>query len=248
MGFLKNLKSKVCNAIGRGVEKVGEITHIFSLEMAGYNMRINNPVTNKVDVTNSETSVQDTIDVHMACEKARQEAAEQAAPMEEEYIDSIEEDIEKFKDALSEVLPMEVMQRFDYSLGNGFAKELQNTISDYVSKNISQDNEEFIKILNMDDSIRKKKSENYINKVLDEASKELQRKCKEKRIFLYRKMYDDLDEYFSNQRKIGEEQEQNYKELKVHENDIAYQKEKAIDKIVDIAHMGCIKTLTYANS
>lgn len=248
MGFLKNLKSKTCNAIGVCLEKVGEITHFFSLEMLGLDMQINNPVSKKVDVTNSNASVQDTIDVHRACEKARQEAAEQAAPIEEEYIDRIEEDIENYKNALLGVLPTEVMQGFDYSIGNDFTKELHNTVSNYVSKKISQDNDEFVKILNMEDSVRLIKSEQYIKKVLSEASTELYEKCQNKKISLYRKMYDDLDKYFSNQRKLGEEQERNYQELMAHKNDIAYQEEKAIAKIVDIAHMECIRTLTYANS
>lgn len=258
MGFFRKMASalisvgeKILDTHGKVLEKIGEITHIAPIEDLGMNIQCFNPLSSlrdRIDVTDSNTSVQDTIDVHMACEKARLETEKQAQAMEDTCIESIEADINKFKDSLAEVIPEDIIRRFDYSLGKGFTDEIHSTVSGYVSGKISQDNEEFVRILNLEAEVRKEKSEEYMKKVLAEASKELQNKCQQKKITLYRSMYNNLEEYFVNQRKIGEEQERNYRELQEHENDMAYQEKHAAKVVIDIAHMECIRTLTYANS
>lgn len=247
MGFFGKLKRKAFNIIGQGIEKIGEITHIFSVEMFGLDMQINNPVKEKVDVTDSNTSVEETINVHTACERARKEVAEQAEPIEEKLIEELKKDVNKFRDYFAEILPEDILRNFDYSLKDISIEEIHNTTSEYVSKKISQDNDEYVKILNMDDSIRKEESKIYIDKVLKEAKEKLESVCQSKKKNLYTKMYNDLEEYFTNQRKIGEEQQKNYEELKKHKDDIIYQEELAISTIIDIAYMECIRTLTFTN-
>lgn len=128
------------------IEKVGEITGNIDIEMKGYEIQCNNPYLEKqVDLNSSSTSVQDTIDVHKMCEETRQQAASQARKYEDEFVDKIEEDINGFIDALSEVFPDNILVEFDYGIGDAFEDDIHNTVSDYVARHISQDSEEFVK-------------------------------------------------------------------------------------------------------
>lgn len=244
-----NTKRAFCRGVGKVIEKVGEITHNVDIEIKGWEIQCNNPVLEKqVDLNSSDTSVQDTIDVHKACEEIRQEAASHAQKYEDELVDHLEEDIDKFIDALAEVFPESVLDEFDYSIGDFFEDDIHNTVSNYVATHISQDSEEFVRILNMSDSIRKEKTDDYVKKILNEAIKKLQEKCRKKKIEVYRKMYDDLDAYFESEKKLAEEAEKNLKELQNHRNDIRYYEDQAVISVIDVAYMECIKTLTYTNS
>lgn len=243
-----NTKRAVCRGIGKVIEKAGEIIGNSYIEVKGFEIQCNNPYLEKqVDLNNPSTSVQDTIDVHKKCEETRQQAASQARKYEDEIVDEIEKEINQFIDALAEVLPENVLEEFDYGIGDAFEDDIHNTVSDYVATHISQDSEEFVKILNMDDSIRAEKTDEYVKKVINDAVKLLNNKCKNKKIAVYRKMCDDLEEYFTKEKNIAEKLEQNMKELLEHQNDIEYCKKQVIDTVKDIAYMECIRTLTYEN-
>ena len=243
-----NVKRAVCRSVGKAIEKIGEITNIAGIEMIGFEIQLNNPVLeDSVDLNSSETSVQDTIDVHKMCEETRQQAASQARKFEDQMVDNIEDDINRFIDALAEVFPETILDEFNYGIEDAFEDDIHNTVSDYVATHISQDSEEFVEILNMNDSERAEKTNEYVKKVINEALQLLNDKCKYKKIAVYRKMYDDLEAYFSNEKKLAEEAERNMKELQEHKNDLAYYQQQAIDTVKDIAYMECIKTLTYGN-
>lgn len=246
---ITNVKRAVCRGAGKVIEKVGEITGNINIEMKGFEIQCNNPYLEKqVDLNSSETSVQDTIDVHKMCEETRQQAATQARKYEDEIVDKIEEDINEFVDALAEVFPENILEEFDYGIGDAFEDDIHNTVSDYVAKHISQDSEEFVKILNMNDSIRAEKTDEYVKKTINEAIKLLHDKCRNKKIAVYRKMCDDLEAYFSNEKNMAEELEKNMKELQEHKDDMEYYEKQAIDTVKDIAYMECIRTLTYGNA
>lgn len=244
-----NAKRAVCREAGKAIEKVGEITGNVDIEIKGWEIQCNNPVLEKkVDLNSADTSVQDTIDVHKLCEETRQQAASQAKKYEDEAVDSLEDDINKFIDDLSEVFPENILDEFNYGVGNSFEDDIHNTVSDYVATHISQDSEAFVKLLNLDNSIRKEKTDKYVKEVLNDALKKLQEKCQQKKIEVYRKMYDDLEAYFSNEKKLAEQAENNFKALQEHQNDMKFYEEQAINTVIDIAHMECIKTLTYSNT
>lgn len=243
-----NTKRAICRSVGKAIEKVGEITSNIDIEMFGFDIQCKNPYLEKqVDLNSSETSVQDTIDVHKMCEETRQQAASQAKKYEDEIVDKIEEDINRFIDTLAEVFPENVMEEFDYGIGDAFEDDIHNTVSDYVAKHISQDSEEFVKILNMNDSVRADKTDEYVKNVINKALKLLYDKCRNKKKDVYQKMCDDLESYFTNEKNIAEKLEKNMKELQEHKNDMDYYENQAVDTVKDIAYMECIRTLTYGN-
>lgn len=245
---ITNAKRAVCRGVGKAIEKIGEITGNIDIEMKGIEIQCNNPYLKKqVDLKNASTSVQDTIDVHKMCEETRIQAASQARKYENEIVDKIEEDINGFIDALAEVFPEKILEEFDYSITDAFEDDIHNTVSDYVATHISQDSDEFVKILNMDDSIREEKTDEYVKKVINEALILLHKKCKNKKVAIYRKMCDDLEMYFRDEKNIAEQLEKNMKELQEHQDDMDYYENQAIDTIKDIAYMECIRTLTYGN-
>lgn len=247
--FLTNTKRAVFRGVGKVIEKVGEITNNFDIEIKGMEIQLNNPVLEKkIDLNSAETSVQDTIDVHKACEETRRQAANQAKKYEDKLVDELEEDIAKFIDILAEVFPAEVLSEFNYGIGDSFEDDIHNTISDYFATHISQDSEEYVQILKMEDSVREDKTDEYVKRVLNDAIKTLQKKCSDKKIATYKRMYEDLESYFENEKKLAEEAERNLRELQKHQNDMGYYEEQAIKTVIDLSYMECIKTLTYSNS
>ena len=248
MSFFKNIFSKGIDTIGRCIEKVGEVTHIWAIESLGIDIQINNPVKERVDPENPDTSVKDTIDVHMACETARKEAMNKFRPAEDEYISKIEDEINQVIDKLKQTMPEEAFDALMFLDVEAFEKEIRNVVSDYVSDNISVNNPEYINILKMDDEERKKSSKEFVDKVICGAANELYEQCKLKRFAIYKELYKSLEDYFSTQRKIGEEYERNVKEIQKHQKDTEYKNNATVHKVVSLAYMECIRTLTYSNS
>ena len=243
-----NLKRAACRAFGKTIEGIGKLLNDSTLEIKGYQIVIDNPVLKKrVDLTDSEkTSVQDTIDVHRMCEETRAQAAMQAKCYEDDIIDGIEDDINVFMDKLGEVLTEETLEEFFYSIDSSFVDDIHNTVSNYIASHISVDSEEFVSILNLPDADREKKTKNYVDKVLKNAKKELEKKANKKRMDIFHQIINDLDDCFSNEKKLNEEKQRIYKEMEQHRNDMEYCKKEAINTIADIDRMEAIRFLTYA--
>lgn len=89
--------------------------------------------------------------------------------------------------------------------------------------------------------------ETDVERIICEATDLLKSKCQNKRIQIYKKMYSDLDDYFTNVRKLSEESESNLIELQAHQNDIEFQEKQAVATIIDMAYMECIRTLTFGD-
>lgn len=249
--FLINGKRAACRGVGNVLEKIGEVTRISPIEMAGIDLWCDNPVyfEDAIDVNSSETSVSDTINIHKKCEETRQVVATKAKKIEDKIVDELEEDINKFIDALEEVLPENVLAEFNYSIEKTFEDDIHDTASDYVSVHISQNSEEFVNILKIaDDATRLDKTREYEKRILNEAMQLLQKKCQSKKIGTYRRMLDDLQTYFTNEKNIVEELKKNMEELQEHKDDMCFYTEKATETVKDMNYMECIRTLTYKNS
>lgn len=245
-----NAKRAVCRTVGVAIEKVGEITGNIDIKFKGIEIQCNNPVLEKaVDLDDYNTSVQDTIDIHKMCEEVRLDVAAQAKKYEDDLVDQIEDDINSFIDVLSEIFPESVMEQFDYEISDAFVDDIHNTIADYVASNISQDSQEFVDILKIkNDADRAQKTDKYMKNVLKNAEIQLEKKCQNKKIAVYRKMCADLQEYFENEKNIVEEYKKNMEEIQEHINDAEYCEKQAVSIIKDLSYMECIRTLTYADA
>ena len=246
---ITNAKRTFCRGVGAVIEKVGELFDNFDIELAGMDIKNKNPYLKKqVDLNNSNTSVQDTIDVYKACEDVKRQVSSQAKKCEDDAVDQLKSEINKFIDVLAEVFPEDVMNQFSYDIENAFEDDIHNTISQYVSKHISTDSPEFVKILNMSDAIREEKTNEYTKKVINDARVLLEKKCRAKKISIYKKMCSDLENYFQYERDVTKEFEKNIKAAKEHKNDLEYCRKQAINLVTDISYMETIRTLTYGNS
>lgn len=246
---IANVKRSICRGIGKVLENVGTVTHIWPVTGFGIDLQWSNPYLEKqIDLESTDASIQDTIDVHRACEKTRNDAAKQAKPFEDKMVDGLQEEINDFIDELAKIVPEDVLYDLNYGVGDAFENDIHNTVSEYVATHISQDSEEFVKILNMDDSIRAEKTDQYVKKVVKKAIEKVQEKCIRKEISIYKRMLDDLELYFTHERNYAEEIKRNIEELQKHKDDMAFYEEQAIQTVTDIAYMECIRTLTYSNS
>lgn len=246
---IANAKRTFCRGVGTVIEKVGELVDNFDIELVGMDIQSKNPYLKKqVDLNDSNTSVQDTIDVYKACEDVRRQVSLQAKKCEDNAVDQLKGEINRFIDVLAEVFPEDVMNQFSYNIEDAFEDDIHNTISQYVSKHISTDSSEFLKILNMSDAIREEKTKEYTKKVINDARDLLEKKCRSKKISIYRKMCNDLENYFQYEKDVSKEFEKNIKTMEKHKNDLEYCQKQAFTLVTDISYMETIRTLTYGNS
>lgn len=82
MGILRWVTDK----IGRGIEKLGEVTHIGFIEDLGFNMRINNPFDRIGRTDINSATVDDMMDINAECEKARRSAEIQSEDIVDQCI------------------------------------------------------------------------------------------------------------------------------------------------------------------
>ena len=247
---LVNTKRAICRAVGTVIEHIGDITDNSDIYWAGVNLQYDNPYLEKsVDLEDSDTSVQDTINVHRICEELRQNTAVQAKMYEDELVIQIKKDINNYIDALSEIFPPNIMEQFDYGINDAFVDDIHNTVSDYVAQHISQDAEDFVAILKIqDDIVRKQKTEAYTSKIMQNSISLLEMKYRKKKIEICAKMSNDIRNYLENEKNVIEEYQKNIKEIQAHKDDAEYCGKQAVSIIKDLSYMECIRTLTYENS
>lgn len=239
MGFF----SWVTDKIGRGIEKIGEITHIGFIEDIGLNMQIYNPF-DRLKRTDTNSITHDELgDINAACEECRRSADMQAKDIAEECIEKIEDKVNSLKIQF----PEDIIGNNDYSLSKAFKNEIKESVSAYVARKVSIDNEEFRKILDMNGSAREEKSNEFIKRTLSEAGKELDTKCKNKFISIVKMMINDIDEYCDRQRDYMQEIEDAEERLKECENDIETKKALIRENIIEASMFESIRTLTYSN-
>ncbi len=246
MGFLSNLWKKTKETVGKVLEAVGRVTRIEPLEQAGRNLRIqSNPAEKKVDMTKQETyQARDVIDLHSRCEQVRKEAVVLSHVLEQRCIENIDNDVRQYRKKLERLFSEDAFRSFDYEVGDDFVKDISATISSHVSKRISQDNPEFLKILRQDDHVRIQNSQNYIDKVMQEAWNLLSRKCYSRKAELFRRMHMAINEYLNRQSELVRDYEQKLVQLQAESKNAAAQKENVISALAEAEHIRCIHALT----
>lgn len=198
-----NAKRSVCRGIGTAIEKVGDLVNNVDIELLGINIQNDNPYLDKqVDLNDSSTSVQDTIDIYKMCDDVRRQISLQAKRCEDDAVDQLRKDINKFIDILAEVFPEDVMNQFSYDISDAFEDDIHNTVSQYVSENISTDSPEFVKILNMSDAIREEKTKEYTKKVINKALALLEEKCRDKKSLFLERCVMTLKAIFSTRKML----------------------------------------------
>lgn len=245
MGFISWIKDKCSSAIdkiGEGIEKLGEITHIGFIEDLGSSIFVRgNMFRKRTDV--DKINYDELFDINAACEECRRSADMQVKDIAEKCIEKIEDKVVEFKSEF----PDDIIGDNDYSLSEEFKTEIKETVSAYVARKISIDNDEFKEILNMKDGVRKEKSDEFLKRTLSEAGKELDRKCNNKYKAIIKRMLEDLDDYCTRQHNYMQEIEDAEERIEESENDIETKKVLIRKEIIDVSTTECIRVLTYSN-
>lgn len=249
MGFLGNLINALVTApvkvAGFATSVFGDLVGSPEITEAGDNMMNFNLPFYEEPVDLEDTTVEDTINVQEICDQTRNEITRKFRHIEDNLIDSVKRDIDKYGDKLCDVFPKEFLYQHDYSVGKAFEDDIHSTVSDYIAKNISTDSDRFAEILKItEDGKRKSEIEDYSKNLIDKVKKILQTKCKNKKIATFRRMNEDLEDFFTNQKCLAEEKRNKLQELQKHNNDIQYLENQAINSIDDLAAMESILSLT----
>ena len=243
MGIFRKFASWATDKVGRGIEKIGEVTHIGFIEDLGLNMQIYNPFDRIGRTDINSATVDDMMDINAECEKVRRSAEIQSEDIVDQCITRIEDKIKEFEGQF----PKEISSSYEYSLDDAFKEDVKSTISSYIAKNISIDNEEFNRILNMRDAARKEQSEVFMKRILTEAEQELKTKCNHKYIAVCNRMLNDLKEYCATEGNYMQELLDNQERIRESENAIETTKELIKEKIIDASTAESIRVLTYSN-
>ena len=120
MGFLRKLAGHILDGVGTVIEVIGTVTHIEPIADLGLSISIKGyELQDDLDLDNISTSVQETIDVHKMCEDVRLQADAQAKGEEDSQVHKLHDDIDEFSQALSAVLPEEVIEYCGHHVLNG---------------------------------------------------------------------------------------------------------------------------------
>lgn len=239
--WIKDKCSRVVDAIGEGVENLGRITHINFIENLGSSIFCrSNMFAKRTDI--DKITHDELYNINAACEEYRRSADMQVKEKAEKCIKEIENKVIGFKNQFSDIIGDN-----DYSLSDTFKTEVKESVSAYVAKKVSIDNKEFNKILNMKDSIRKEKSDEFLKRTLSEAGEELNTKCNNKYKAIIKRMLEDLDDYFTRQHDFMQDIAD--KEERIEESENAIETKKALirEGIIEASTFESIRTLTYSN-
>ncbi len=238
-----DLASNLVDRVGKAVETFGRFTHIGVIEDVGIDIQVNNPFDRIGQTDISSANVDEMLDINAECEKARRSAEIQSGDIVDKCIVRLEDKIKE----LEKQFPAEIISNYNYFLEDAFIDEIKTTISSYIAKTVSIDNDEFNQILNMPDEERKGKSEEFMKQTLVDAERELKTKCNNKYIAICKKMIDDVDEYCERQRNYAQEMSDNLERLKESENEFETKMELIKEKIIDASTIESIRSLTYSN-
>ena len=133
------------------------------------------------------------------CEK---QISLQVKKCEDDAVDQLKGEINKFINVLAEVFPEDAINQFSYDIEDAFEDDIHNTLSQYVSENISTDSPEFVKILNMSDAIREEKTKEYTKKVINKALALLEEKCRDKKSLFLERCVMTLKAIFSTRKML----------------------------------------------
>ena len=244
MGFLswiRDVGSRVIDKIGEGIESFGRITHIDFIEDLGSSIFCRcNVFTKRTDV--NKMTHEELFDINAACEEYRRSVDAQVKEKAKKCIEKIESKVIDYKNQVSDIIGDN-----DYSLSEAFKTEVKDSVSAYVAKKVSIDNKEFNKILNMSDSVRKEKSDEFLKRTLSEAEEELNTKCNNKLRAICKRMLEDIDDYCTRQYDFMKDIEDKEESIEESENAIETKKALIREGIIEASTFESIRTLTYSN-
>ena len=176
MGFFKSLKNTIGRGIGKALEKIGEVTNILSLELAGMDLQdacseVSESIGEEEAFSSEEARAEDTSRINAVLTEFTLSLEKKADIIEK----SIIEDTNKYLEAIiNELKKSDVNIDINTDRINDTRKKVEELINGnikkHISKRISIDDDECSKILQMESGKLKKTSmQNFSKSVLKEA-------------------------------------------------------------------------------
>lgn len=173
---ISNGAKKVGNALGRGVEKIGQVVHSSTIENAGF--RLQSACDFGYTSWNDSSSVSQTVDVHKELNAVIQSIQPSASNCEAGLINILITEIGEILDNFMELTPCPELNRLKESYSSDIQAQLSGQVMKLIQPRLSLDDGECLKILEIrDDTERKKKAEDFKAKVLSEAEKVFKSRC-----------------------------------------------------------------------
>lgn len=189
---LSNTAKKVGNAIGRGVEKVGQVIHSRAIENAGFNLQC--ACDFGYTSWNDGSSVSRTVDVHKELNKVTESIGPSASEAEKAIIDICISEIGEVLSQFMELTPCSELSRFNENFKSEIQDKLSGQVMKLIQPRLSLDDKECKEILEIyDDAERKQKADDFKAKVLSDAERKFKARCTKLKKEYCEKMLDIAD-------------------------------------------------------
>ena len=173
---IKNGVKKVGNAIGRGIEKAGQVIHSQAIENAGFNLQYHCDFGNTS--WNDGASVSRTVDVHKELNKVTESIGPSASKAEGKLISICISEIGEILNNFMEIIPCAELNRLSENFESEIRDKLSGQVMKFIQPRLSLDDEECKEILEIyDDTDRKQKADEFTAKVLSEAEHKFKSRC-----------------------------------------------------------------------
>lgn len=203
MGFFGRIRSaisntarKAGNAIGRGVEKVGQVIHSRAIENAGFNLQC--ACGFGYTSWNDGASLSRTVDVHKELNKVTESVGPRVLEAEKALIDICISEIGEVLSHFMELTPCSELSRFNENFKSEIQDKLSGQVMKLIQPRLSLDDKECKEILEIyDDAERKQKADDFKSKVLSDAERKFKLRCTELKTEYCGKMLDIADSVLS---------------------------------------------------
>lgn len=183
---------KAGNAIGRGVEKIGEVVHSQAIENAGLNLQC--ACDFGYTSWNESSSVSRTVDVHKELNKVTESIGTSAADAEKSIIDICVAEVGEILLNFMQLTPCSDLSRLNENYKSEIQAMLSGQVMKYIQPRLSLDDKECKEILEIyDDTKRKEKADEFKDKVQADAERKFKAQCSKIKEKYCKKMLDIAD-------------------------------------------------------
>jgi hypothetical protein len=168
--FCADVRNKVGNAIGSGIEKIGDAVGSSKISEFGFDIRRS---CNFGDSRYVSSSASSTVDVHIELKKLVDELTPQAQKAEQEIMKILKEELTDLLDELAEKdtwVPRSEIELLRKEIFSEIPEKLDGKLVGYLKQKLSLDNYDCKRVVSLsDDTERKREAREFKKKTLADA-------------------------------------------------------------------------------
>lgn len=238
---LSNMANAPANLLGKGIEKLGEVTNIWPVEKFGMKIQEVFPIE---PLEYETANTKEIIDIHKEAQKARDEMLKKCQKRVDNELRKRQDVLDEWCDDLGEYFALDDMQTIEFELYKEETKQsIIDTLSYTITQKLSGDNPDFVTCLNGDE----KKKSDFLDELEEEINEQLRHTVTVEHLKVQRNVLIEINRYYSTVYQLLERQKEYQTKLQeARDNKVAKDRLKATYTLQQ-AYLLCMQTLLWQN-